>query len=187
MSSVQLIATLDHSPMGELITAQDVRWYAVRTRSRHERTVTQQLESRGIETYLPTVTRLHRWSDRNKRVELPLFSGYTFVHVDYASNEQRLKVLQAHGVVSFVGVQRTGVPIPDNQIENLRTLLANDVPFRDHSFLRIGQRVRLRGGALDGVEGILTSVNGERSLVISLDPIERSLSIQVTGYEVEAV
>jgi len=167
--------------------SDELRWYALRTRSRHEKTATQQLETRGIETFLPSVMRVHRWSDRKKQVEVPLFSGYTFARVVYSSNEQRLRVLQTHGVVGFVGVQRTGIPIPDSQIEDLRTLLSNAVPVKEHSFLRVGQRVRLRGGALDGVQGILVSHHGERSLVISLDPIERSLSIRVEGYEVEAI
>jgi len=96
-------------------------------------------------------------------------------------------VLSTHGVAGFVGVQRTGVPIPDGQIEDIRTLLSNKVAMKSHSFLKVGQRVRIRGGALDGVQGILVSLNGDRSLVISLESIERSLSIRVEGYNVEPV
>jgi transcription elongation factor/antiterminator RfaH len=169
------------------VSPADLRWYAVRTRSRHEKIATQQLQTRGIETFLPVVTQTHRWSDRKKQVEVPLFSGYTFVRVEYASNEQRIQVLQTHGVAGFVGIQRTGDPIPDNQIEDIRTVLSNKVDIKAHSFLKIGQRVRVRGGALDGVEGILVSADGDRSLVISLNSIERSLSIRVEGYDVEPV
>ncbi len=167
--------------------AEVPRWYAVRTRSRHEKIATQQLNTRGIETYLPVVIQTHRWSDRKKQVEVPLFSGYTFVRFAYASNEQRIQVLQTHGVAGFVGVQRTGVPIPDRQIEDIRTLLGNKIALQEHSFLKVGQRVRVRGGALDGVEGILVSHDAGKKLVISLESIERSLSIRVEGYDVEAV
>ena len=195
MSSSGLMAGLDSYPMVPATMddsvavpgLDDLRWYAVRTRSRHEKMATQQLQTRGIETFLPVVTQTHRWSDRKKVVEVPLFSGYTFVRVAYASNEQRIQVLQTHGVAGFVGIQRTGDPIPDNQIEDIRTLLSNKVDIKAHSFLKIGQRVRVRGGALDGVEGILVSANGDRSLVISLKSIERSLSIRVEGYDVEPV
>jgi transcription antitermination factor NusG len=195
MSSSGLMAGLDSYPMVPAAMddsvavpgLDDLRWYAVRTRSRHEKMATQQLQTRGIETFLPVVTQTHRWSDRKKVVEVPLFSGYTFVRVAYASNEQRIQVLQTHGVAGFVGIQRTGDPIPDNQIEDIRTLLSNKVDIKAHSFLKIGQRVRVRGGALDGVEGILVSANGDRSLVISLKSIERSLSIRVEGYDVEPV
>jgi len=172
---------------GGLTTADQALWYAVRTRSRHEKIATHQLQLRGLQTFLPTVTQLHRWSDRRKQVEVPLFSGYTFVRLVYGSSEQRVRVLQTLGVVSFVGIQQTGVPIPDSQIEDIRTLLVQKIPVREHGFLRVGQRVRVRGGALDGVEGILTSHNGDRSLVISVNAIQRSLSIQIKDYDVEAL
>lgn len=167
-------------------SAEELRWYALRTRSRHERVVIQQLSSAGFETFLPTITEVHRWSDRKKQVDVPLFSGYTFVRFLYTPSE-RVRVLQTHGAVGLVGVKGTGIPIPDSQIEDIRKLLTNKVPLRKHGFLRIGQRVRIRGGALDGVEGILVSEDGDRSLVISVDPIQRSLSIRVEGYEVEPV
>jgi hypothetical protein len=83
-----------------------------------------------------------------------------------------------------VGVHGIGTTIPDNQIHDIRTLLANDIEFRSYPFLKIGQRVRIRGGSLDGVEGILTGQHGDRSLVISVEPIQRSLSIRVEGYDV---
>jgi transcription antitermination factor NusG len=195
MSNSGLMAGLDSYPMVPASVddsvavprLDDLRWYAVRTRSRHEKMATQQLQIRGSETFLPVLTQTHRLSDRKKFVEVPLFSGYTFVRVAYGSNEQRIQVLQTHGVAGFVGIQRTGDPIPDHQIEDIRTLLSNKVDIKAHSFLKIGQRVRVRGGALDGVEGILVSANGDRSLVISLNSIERSLSIRVEGYDVEPV
>jgi transcription antitermination factor NusG len=185
MNGSLLLMAEDEVGIGSLEPADEMRWYAVRTRSRHEKIATQQLGGRSLETFLPLINQVRQWSDRKKEVEVPLFSGYCFVRLNYASSERRLSVLQAHGVVSFVGVQRTGVPIPDSQIEDLRTLLANKIPMQEHKFLRIGQRVRVRGGALDGVEGILAAQSGERSLVISIEPIERSLSIRVEGYDVE--
>jgi len=160
-------------------------WYAIRTRSRHEKMVSEQLEQQGIENFLPLVKRTHKWSDRMKEVELPLFSGYNFVRLVLAS-PQRLQVLQAHGVAGFVGMHGTGTAIPESQIQDLRTLLANNVPFDEHPFLKVGQRVRIRGGCLDGVEGVLSGHNGDQSLMISLEPIQRSLSIRIQGYALEA-
>lgn len=183
MSSGQIVHH-NSSDVGTLEWMAGPQWYAVRTRSRHEKMVTQQLDRAGLEAFLPVVTAVHKWSDRNRQVEVPLFSGYCFVRVAYNS-EHRVRVLQTNGVVNFVGVQNTGIPIPDSQIEDIKTLVARKVPFREHSFLSIGQRVRVRGGALDGVEGILEAQKGDRSLIISLDPIQRSLSICIDGYEVE--
>lgn len=165
---------------------EQAQWYAIRTRSRHEKMVADQLEKMGVENFLPLVKRSRQWSDRVKEVELPLFSGYSFVRV-VLSSPDRLRVLQTHGVAGFVGINSCGTPIPENQIEDIRTLLASDLPFEEQPFLRVGQRVRIRGGALDGVEGILSAQNDDRSLVISLEPIQRSLSVRIQGYTVEPV
>jgi transcriptional antiterminator NusG len=162
------------------------QWYAIHTRSRHEKMVAEQLERQSIESFLPVVKRTHKWSDRTKEVELPLFSGYTFVRVVLCSPD-RLRVLRTHGVAGFVGVRGIGIPVPEGQIENLKTLLVNQIPVKDHPFLQVGDRVRIRGGALDGIEGILAARKSDRTLVISVEPIHRSLSICIDGYCVEPI
>src|SRR5260370_1991189 len=164
---------------------QQPQWYAIRTRSRHEKMVSEQLQEQGIETFLPLVKKTHKWSDRMKEVELPLFSGYNFVRLILSSPE-RGRALRAHGVAGFVGINGAGTAIPESQIQDIRTLLGSKVPFEERTFLKVGQRVRIRGGSLDGVEGILAAQDGEQSLTISLEPIHRSLSIRIQGYTVEA-
>jgi len=166
--------------------AEPAQWFAIRTRSRHEKMVAEQLERQGLESFLPLVTQPRQWSDRVKDVELPLFSGYSFVRI-VLSSPQRLRVLQTHGVAGFVGINCVGTPIPDSQIQDIRTLLASKLAFEEQPFLRVGQRVRIRGGALDGVEGILSAHKEDRSLVISVEPIHRSLSVRIQGYTVEPV
>jgi transcription antitermination factor NusG len=163
-----------------------LKWYALHTRSRHERLVAQRLAELGVETFLPTVTEVHRWSDRKKSVELPLFSCYVFARF-IPQRSDRLHVLRVGGVLGLVGSQGEGSPIPDEQIETVRTLVEGSVPWRPFPFLQIGQRVRIRGGALEGMEGILVSRNGNQTLVISVDAIQRSLSVHVEGYQVEAI
>ncbi len=165
--------------------ACEPQWYAIRTRSRHEKVVSEQLEQQGIENFLPLVKRTRKWSDRMKEVEMPLFSGYNFVRI-VLSSPQRLRVLQAHGVAGFVGTRGAGIAIPESQIRDIRTLLANDVPFEEHPLPKVGERVRIRGGCLDGVEGVLAAHNGDLSLTISLEPIQRSISIRIQGYDLEA-
>ena len=131
-------------------------WYAVHTRARHERMVAQRLKDQGVTTFLPLVSEVHRWSDRQKTVELPLFGCYVFVKLPPTGNE-RLRVLQIDGVFRFVGIRGIGTPIAESQIDAVRTLIGQQVPWTAHPFLQIGQRVRVRGGSLDGVEGILVS------------------------------
>ena len=165
-------------------TVREPCWYALRTRPRYEQKVTAQLGHKGIKVFLPLLSQVHRWSDRRKVVQVPLFPGYLFVHVPL-SVEARLEVLQTIGVVSFVGSHGQGLAIPDKQVEDIRTILDQKVPCTLYPFLRAGQRVRIRGGCLDGVEGLLVACNSDRSLVISLGPIRQSLAIRVQGYDVE--
>src|SRR5260370_31585852 len=154
------------------------RWYAVRTRSRHEKLVARQLENQGIESFLPIVTQTRNWSDRRKQVETPLFSGYAFLRMIH-SPDDRVRVLRTQGVVSFVGVHGTGTPIPDHQIDDIKTLVASRIPYEERPFLHIGQRVRVRGGPLDGRQGIPGAEKGDPSPVISVEPIPRPLSGRV--------
>jgi transcription antitermination factor NusG len=161
-------------------------WYGLHTRSRHEKIVAQRLEERGVKTFLPVVTEVHRWSDRKKSVEMPLFSCYVFAKFA-PRREERLRVLRVDGVFGLVGDRGEGSPIPEEQIDAVRSVVGGQMPWSSHPFLKIGQRVRIRSGALDGTEGILVSRNGDRTLVISVDAIQRSLAVRVEGYEVEAV
>jgi transcription antitermination factor NusG len=160
-------------------------WYAVQTRARHERVVVQRFQEKGLATFLPVYTEVRRWSDRWKSVELPLFSCYVFVKL-VPTNENRLRVLCTDSVFDFVGTPRQGTPIPDDEIDAVRTILSERRNWETYPFLKIGQRVRIRSGALTGVEGVLVSRNGKRSVVVSVDAIQRSLAVRVEGYEIEA-
>ena len=161
-------------------------WFALQTRARHEKVVVQRLSDKGVTTFLPLVRQVHRWSDRRKAVDLPLFSCYVFAKLAPRTDE-RMRVLLLDGVLRIVGTQGRGTPIPDEQIDTIRTLVEEQLPYCHHPFLKTGQRVRIRSGALDGVEGVLVSRTGERSLVISLDAIQRSLSVRIEGYDVEPI
>jgi len=168
-----------------ILQKQNDCWYALHTRPRHEKAVVQRLSDRGVETFLPIVTEMHRWSDRKKKVELPLFSCYVFAKF-VPNKAERLSVLRVDGVLGLVGSRMEGTPIPEEQIEAVRALVDGAIPWAAHPFLKIGQRVRIRSGALDGLEGILVSRNGSQTLVISVDAIQRSLAVRVEGYQVEA-
>ena len=169
-----------------VIGTDNANWYAVQTRARHEKTVAGRLQEQGVPTFLPLVSEVHRWSDRRKTVELPLFSCYVFVRM-VLTGAQRLQVYRVNGVFRIVGVHGEGIPIPDEQIDAVRTLVEQQLPWSSHPFLKVGQRVRIRGGALDGVEGVLSARAGERSLVVSVDAIQRSLAVRIEGYDVEPI
>jgi transcriptional antiterminator NusG len=159
-------------------------WYAVHTMARHEKRVAAQFEEKRVCTFLPLLHQIHRWSDRRRKVEVPLFSCYAFVRMAQIV-EERLKVLRTPGVLGFVGSERQGTPIPDEQIESLRTAIRENIPCFPYPFIREGRRVRIRGGSLDGVEGILVRQGVDQSLVVSVELLRRSVAIRVEGYEIE--
>lgn len=162
------------------------RWYAVQTRARHEQRIGTGLRQRGISALAPTMPQAHRWSDRTKIVEVPLFSCYVFVHLSISST-QRLEVLKTPGVFRFVNVNGAPAEIPDSQIDGIQTVVANNLSVSACGFIQIGQKVRIRGGALDGVEGILQSHGSGQKLIMSVDLIQRSIELTVEGYSVEPV
>jgi transcription antitermination factor NusG len=169
---------------GPGIAGEESNWYAIHTVARHEKRVAQQLQENGVLTFLPLMQQVRQWSDRRAKVEVPLFSCYAFVRTVQTA-EERLKVLRAPGVLGFVGSDRMGTPIPNEEIKNLQTAIREKVPFAFHPYLTVGKRVRIRGGSLDGMEGILAGQSGEKSLVVSVELLKRSVSIRVEGYDVE--
>jgi len=113
-----------------------------------------------------------------------MFSQYLFVRVP-GTEDSRIRVLQTSGVVQFVGASVKGTPIPDEQIEGLLAIVSHRVPTAPQEFLRVGQRVRIRGGALEGIEGIVSVIRNEKSLVVSVDLIQKSVAIRIEGFELE--
>ena len=184
MSTIQQAWQMPVAVSVPVPSTETVSWYAVHTRARHEKMVADRLQEQGLSVFLPLVKETHSWSDRKKQVELPLFSCYVFARF-VPSSRDRLRICRTNGVLQIVGIRGEGIAIPDEQIDSVRTLLTEQLPWSSHPFLKIGQRVRIRSGALDGVEGILVARNGDRTLVVSVDAIQRSLAVRIEGYNVE--
>ena len=186
MNSLQQFSRMPSAMLPLAPLLEPTYWYAIQTRARHEKKVVKQLQEKGATTFLPLVTQTHRWSDRYKVIELPLFPCYAFARLA-PSVEMRIPALQTPGLLSIVGVHGAGAPIPDKEIEDIQTLMAQNVSSSLYPFIKVGQRVRIRGGCLDGVEGILVAEKSERRLVVSIDLIQRSVSVLIDGYEVEPI
>jgi transcription antitermination factor NusG len=167
-----------------LSARSEFSWFAIQTWPRHEKKVAAELREKGVSVFLPLFGEKRQWSDRQRLVESPLFPQYAFVRIP-PSPRFRIPVLRATGVRGFVGKRGMGLPIPDGEIDAIRTVLAQGVPFSTHGFLNVGKRIRIRGGSLDGVEGILTAINNDATLVVSIELIHRSLAIRITGFAVE--
>jgi transcription antitermination factor NusG len=163
----------------------DRHWFAVYTTCRHEKRVAQHFAQREIECYLPIYRTHRRWKGRPVvTLDLPLFPGYLFVRID---PPKRVSVLQVPGVLSLVGGMGTQYnPLPEFEIEALRNGLD---PFRaePHPLLLTGQRVRICKGALAGIEGIVVRKKNNLRVVLTLDLIMQSISLEVDGDDLETV
>lgn len=159
-------------------------WYALHTRSRHEKQVRDRLMAQGVEPLLPTVTRLSQWKDRKKKIEAPLFSGYCFATFPL---EERLTVLKVPGVVQIVGGPRGPEPIPDEEIEALKQLMASSLRYDSYPYLREGMVVEVARGPLEGVRGILLRKTKPYRLVISVHLIQQAAAVEIDASDVVAV
>ena len=151
-------------------------WYAVRVRSNYEANVSAILEQKGVEKFLPTYRARRKWSDRIKTLDLPLFPGYVFCRIPL---ERRNLVLTTGGVVDIVSVGRIPAPLSEQEIEAVRTVVTAKAHAEPWPFLKIGEKVRIIGGSLSGIEGILIRVKNSWRLVISVTLLERSVAVEI--------
>jgi transcription antitermination factor NusG len=166
----------------ELPISSQVRWYAAYVCSRHEKQVVSQLQERKVNCFLPVYRSLRRWKDRRKELELVLFPGYVFVHLDL---KDRLRVLQLPSVVRFVSFNGHPAPLPDSEIEILSKGLASGIRAEPHPYLKVGHRVRVRSGPLAGAQGILQRKKDKFRVVLSIDLIMRSVAVEVDEADIE--
>jgi len=182
-----IAATLHHEclpPRLKLASEPDACWFAVYTTSRHEKRVAKQLSASDIENFLPLVEKQHHWAKRAVvRLELPLFPNYLFVHI---SPQQRIAVLNVPGVLGIVGHGHLPSPIENVEIEGLRAWVELG-RVEPHPHPVAGERVRIRAGPMAGMEGILLRRKNELRLVLTLDLIQRSVSVEIAAEDVEPV
>jgi transcription antitermination factor NusG len=151
-------------------------WYALWVRSRHEKSVTEILTSKGFETFLPMHKSRRRWSDRIQEVDLPLIPGYVFCRFDTA---HRLPVMTTPGLVQIVSAGKTPQPVDDLEMKALMTAVEAGVHLQLWPFLKTGQRVSIEEGPLRSLEGILISTKGTDQLILSISLLQRSVAVAV--------
>jgi len=160
------------------------RWYALRTKSRHEKLVRDRLAAQGTEQLLPTVKRLSQWKDRKKEIEAPLFSGYCFARFTWPD---RLAVQKISGVVDIVGGGDRPESIPDEEIEALKILMASTLRYDASPYLREGMMVEVTKGPLQGVRGLLVRKGKRHRLVIAVHLIQQAASVEMYDSDVVPV
>jgi transcription antitermination factor NusG len=159
-------------------------WYAVYTRHQHEHRVAESLNRNGIEIFLPTYSSKRKWHDRTKILSLPLFPSYVFLH---GGLDRRVKVLSTPGVYSIVGFAGQAVEISDAEIDAIRKAVQSGLPAEPHPYLQIGDRVRVKTGPLEGIEGILARKKNSCRLILSAEVLQKSIAVEVDAFSVEPI
>lgn len=158
------------------------KWFAIFTRTHHEKRVAERLTERGIESFLPLYKTEHHWTHYRKVIlDLPLFPSYLFVHI---SPQERIPTLNVAGVVSMVGQGCTPVPLPDHEIECLRSGLQLR-KFEPHPYLAVGTRARIKAGPFAGMEGVVSRNKSSLRVVLTVDLLMQSVAVEVNADEIE--
>lgn len=151
-------------------------WFALYTKHQHEKTAALLLQSTGFEVFLPLYHTVHRWKDRNQKVQLPIFPCYLFLRTSFA---RKADVLRTPGVFSIVESGGQPCAIPEGEIEAIRRAANSPAHLEPHPFLNSGDRVRIRSGPLAGIEGILTAAKKRHRVVLSVELLRKSVGVEV--------
>lgn len=157
-------------------------WYAAYTKFKHEKSAASLMEMKGVEVFLPVYSAVHRWKDRNRTIVLPLFPCYLFVRM---ALENKLSVLQTPGVRWLVESFGHACTVPDEEVESIRKVCSFGSRVKPHPFLKQGNSVRVRTGALAGTEGILVRSKNECRVVLNVELLKRSVAVEVDLWNIE--
>ena len=152
-------------------------WYVIYVRSRHEKNVHSALLDKGIDASLPMRTVVRKWSDRKKKLQLPLFRGYVFVNIDLKIDS--LNILKTLGVVKFIGIRQKPSRIPDEQIHWIHMMAAESATVRNEKGIPVGQRVRVMAGPFKGTKGVVKRVGNRSRLVVLIESIMQAVSVEI--------
>ena len=159
-------------------------WYALYTRHQCEKVVCQALSDKGFDAFLPQYRAIHPWKDRRKELFLPLFPNYVFIR---GGLDRMLNILTTPGVHSFVAWAGRPADIPQEEIDAVRRLVDSSLRIEPHPFLKCGDWVRIKSGPLEGIQGILVRKRSAFRLVLSVEMLAQSASVEVDISVVERV
>ena len=159
-------------------------WWAIYARHQHEKQVAETLQVKGFEVFLPLHESVRRWKDRRKVLSLPLFPGYVFVR---GAHQRRLGILTTPGVHMILSRGDEAAVIPEEDIQAIRRSLEAKFAVEPHPYLNCGDRVRVIRGALEGIEGILIRKKNIFRLVLSVEMLAQSVSMEIDATDVELV
>ncbi len=159
-------------------------WYALFTRYQHEKSVALALSNKSHEIYLPLYRSVRRWQDRVKQIWLPLFPCYVFIR---EGMDRHLQIVTTPGIINIVGWGGRPAMVPQGQLDAVKQILETRLCIEAHPYLQSGDRVRVKTGPLEGLEGILTRQKGITRLVVSIEMLGRSAAVDIDVLNVERI
>jgi transcription antitermination factor NusG len=178
MNSYSPLVSADDNSRSERDNPQ---WFALAVKPRFDKAVARTLANKGYETLLPMYKKQHKYAARNKASELPLFPGYVFCRFNVLT---RLPILTTPGVTQILGMGNRPIPLSEAEMFSLQRVIDVRFPLRPFPFLQAGQRVRIEGGMLTGVVGIVIRVKDSLRLILSISLLQRSVLLEIDGYQV---
>ena len=161
-----------------------IDWYALYTRHQHEKAVARLLTGKGFEIFLPLYRAVHRWKNGVKQLALPLFPCYVFLR---GPLDPWLPILTTPGVHAVVGFGGKPATIPRSEIDAIRRVVESSLRAEPHPFIKCGDRVRIKAGPLEGLEGSLLRKKNQWKLLLSVEMLEKSVAVEVDASVVERV
>lgn len=171
------------SPLIDATIGEDSGWWALYTRHQHEKMVAEILLAKGFDVFLPLYESVRRWKDRTKLLSLPLFPGYVFVRRQL---HRRLQVVTTPGVHMILSCGDELAIIQEYEIRAIQVIVEGPNQLEPYPFLKCGQRVRVKQGPLEGVEGILVRKKNLYRLVLSVEMLAQSVAVEIDAADVES-
>lgn len=168
--------SISRNKSNEISCNTERAWYALYTRPNFEKKVDARLQELGLHSYLPLTMQVRQWSDRKKKIEVPLFRCYVFVYTD---PKERLLSLKPRGVICMLNTKGKPSRIPDWEIDAVKRMLANDLEPETVERFKPGDLVEIVAGPLAGLQGILLENRGSDRVIIPLEGIGHSVSVKV--------
>jgi transcription antitermination factor NusG len=159
-----------------------IPWHALYTRHQHEKNVAELLSRKGFEVFLPLYNTTRRWKDRTKALSLPLFPCYVFLK---GGLDRHLQIITTPGIHTILAVAGHPAAIPEEEITAVQRMVTSSLHVEPYPFLECGDRVRVTSGALEGIEGILVRKKNSLRLVLTVELLMKSISVEVDAWTVE--
>ena len=162
------------------VLSADRSWWAVYTRARQEKAVARQLLAQHVPFYLPLVPRQSLIRGRRVQSFVPLFGGYLFL---LGTDSERVKCLATNRVAQIL-------PVPDGEqlagdLKNVQHLILADAPLTVERQLKPGRKVRVKAGALQGLEGTVITQRGKSKLVVAVQMLQQGVSMEIDNFLLE--